>query len=150
MDGISEELFYYFPKLREDPLFRVTSPDTFAYNCIAWAMNDNTHRVWPWADDNQTVVWPDGIPHFLNLRNLIRAFNRMGYRRCKSEALEYGKEKVAIFSNKECNEFTHATRQLPDGSWTSKIGDMNDIRHSLHALEGDIYGNVAVIMQRKK
>lgn len=148
MDGISEELFYYFPKLREDPLFRVTSPDTFTYNCIAWAMGDDTHRVWPWAEDHQIVVWPEGIPHSLNIRNLIRAFNRMGYRRCTSEALTSGKQKVAIFANKECNEFTHAARQLPDGSWTSKIGDMNDIRHSLHALEGDIYGNVAVIMQK--
>lgn len=43
---------------------------------------------------------------------------------------------------------THAARQLHSGAWTSKLGNAEDIEHELHALEGEIYGTVVVIMNR--
>ena len=43
---------------------------------------------------------------------------------------------------------THASLQLADGKWTSKLGFLNDISHSLHALEGELYGSVVCIMKR--
>jgi hypothetical protein len=42
----------------------------------------------------------------------------------------------------------HAARQLPSGRWTSKIGVLEDIEHSLRDLEGDEYGTATVLMKR--
>ncbi|MCI0637958.1 MAG: hypothetical protein L0Y72_23715 [Gemmataceae bacterium] len=39
---------------------------------------------------------------------------------------------------------THAARQLPTGRWSSKLGPSEDIEHDLHALEGEIYGTIAL------
>jgi hypothetical protein len=43
---------------------------------------------------------------------------------------------------------THAARLLPSGLWTSKLGEWEDIEHDLHALEGDVYGTVALLLKR--
>jgi hypothetical protein len=43
---------------------------------------------------------------------------------------------------------THAARQLTSGAWTSKLGNAADIEHELRALEGEIYGVVALILKR--
>ncbi len=65
-------------------------------------------------------------------------------------------EKIAIYVDTD-GVPTHAARQLPDGSWTSKLGDWEDIQHqTLEALETGNdkahqelgYGKVAKIMRR--
>jgi hypothetical protein len=43
---------------------------------------------------------------------------------------------------------THAARLLPSGLWTSKLGEWEDIEHDLLALEGDVYGTVALLLKR--
>ena len=43
---------------------------------------------------------------------------------------------------------THATRQLPNGKWTSKLGDWEDISHELEGIEGEKYGNIYQILKR--
>jgi hypothetical protein len=43
---------------------------------------------------------------------------------------------------------THAARQLRSGAWTSKLGISEDVEHELRALEGEIYGVVALILTR--
>lgn len=46
---------------------------------------------------------------------------------------------------------THAARQLPDGTWTSKLGKDVDISHdSLDGLSGDRYGTPALILRRRE
>jgi hypothetical protein len=51
-----------FPGLQTSP-FRVTSPATRDYNCIAWAAGDTTRWWWPDPDpDNDAVYWPSNIP----------------------------------------------------------------------------------------
>jgi len=47
-------------------------------------------------------------------------------------------------------ELTHAARQLDDGTWTSKLGSLEDITHELQALEGADYGHVVLFMKREK
>lgn len=43
----------------------------------------------------------------------------------------------------------HAARQLPNGRWTSKLGDHVDIEHAaLDAVGGDFYGEPAVFMRK--
>ncbi|MEK0192863.1 DUF7689 domain-containing protein [Microcoleus anatoxicus] len=44
----------------------------------------------------------------------------------------------------------HASRQLPNGKWTSKLGQYEDIEHNyLEGLEGSIYGEVSCVMKRR-
>jgi hypothetical protein len=57
-------------------------------------------------------------------------------------------EKIAI--DTDGAKPTHAARQLADGTWTSKLGQAEDICHqTLDALAGGLYGNVAQIMSRQ-
>ena len=43
---------------------------------------------------------------------------------------------------------THASRQLSNGRWTSKLGPSERIEHDFDALEGAAYGQIAQIMRR--
>jgi hypothetical protein len=46
-------------------------------------------------------------------------------------------------------ECTHASRQLPDGKWTSKLGSSFDICHSTpYTIQGRLYGMVSCILCR--
>ena len=142
-----EQIISWFPKLQNDPLFRLTSPADYDYNCIAWAMGINDKWCWPWTTYGNPVFWPSESTEDLSSEAFVKLFETMGYEICQNEDVEENYMKVALFVD-DTNSVSHAARQLPDGSWTSKLGPYQDIRHSLHALEGDIYGNVAVIMQK--
>ena len=64
--------------------------------------------------------------------------------------LEPGYEKVCIYTSDDGSP-EHVARQLSSGTWTSKIGKLEDIEHSTPAaLEGKEYGKAKVIMQRKR
>ena len=79
-------------------------------------------------------------------------FEQLGYQECATDELEPGFEKVALFVNVD-NLPTHAARQLPNGSWTSKLGRWQDIEHqSLNNLAGSppMYGNVAILLCRSR
>jgi hypothetical protein len=44
---------------------------------------------------------------------------------------------------------TYVARQLPDGRWTSKLGQLEDVTHATtDALEGSDYGEVVQFMKR--
>jgi hypothetical protein len=75
------------------------------------------------------------------------AFATLGHEICSGEELEPGFEKIALFANNE-GVPKHAARQLSNGKWTSKLGRLEDIEHSLHDLEGTLYGSVVLIMKR--
>lgn len=42
----------------------------------------------------------------------------------------------------------HAARLQPNGKWTSKLGELQDIEHRLRDLEGEVYGSVVLVMKR--
>lgn len=45
--------------------------------------------------------------------------------------------------------YTHAAKQLADGRWGSKIGQLEDIVHTtVEALSGSDYGEVVQFMKR--
>lgn len=83
----------------------------------------------------------------------MQAYETLGFRLCFGDALENGVEKVAIFG-KERNGViipTHAALQLESGAWTSKLGDFEDIEHSiLDAVNGPVYGRPVVYMKRPR
>lgn len=45
-------------------------------------------------------------------------------------------------------DHTRRARQLPSGLWTSKLGEMEDIEHTLRGLKGDIYGAATGFLKR--
>jgi hypothetical protein len=137
-----------FPALRGTEC-RVTSPRDTKYNCIAWAAGDTTQWWWPVVPDPlRRFYWPAGVPREETLEAFRQAFATLGYEVCNDDRLEEGYEKVAIFALMGVPR--HAARQLPDGRWTSKLGEMEDIEHDLHDLTGMVYGSVALVMKRPR
>jgi len=133
-----------FPKLKAGG-YKITSPPDIGYNCIAWAIGDNS-RFW-WPDQQKQLYWPNNIPRRETLVIFVQLFRNFGYKPCKISKLKKGFEKIAIFV-KANNKPAHAARQLPSGKWTSKLGSEEDIAHKLKDLTGYHYGTVAIIMER--
>jgi|ERR1051326_100182 hypothetical protein len=136
----------FFPNLSPDN-HRLTSNSTNDYNCIAWAVGVSDKWWDPYPD--ASYFWPDGIPMDSSLETVCKVFETEGYVITDVEAVETGFEKIAVYGDKD--GFTHAARQLPNGKWTSKLGDWEDIEHdTLAALEGDFYGQAVKLMKRAK
>lgn len=130
-----------FPNLHQGQ-YVVTSPRTPFYNCLAWAAGESTRWWEPGA------YWPSLDVSGSILDAVVRVFSARGFAQCQSEAAEPGFEKIAIYVAN--GEFTHIARQLSDGSWTSKLGNLEDISHqSLQALTGSDYGVVHSVWRRQ-
>jgi hypothetical protein len=130
-----------FPGLRNVE-WAITSPATPAYNCIAWAAGDQGRWWWP----DQAGYWPVE-PREATVAAFLEMLESLGFSLCIDDTLEQGSAKVALFAKGDAP--THAARQLASGLWTSKLGQSVDITHPLVALEGDLYGSVAAIVQRR-
>ena len=126
--------------------YRVTSPRDKRYNCIAWAAGDTRNWWWP-VPEAKEVFWDSGVAPLETLPAFRDAFARLGYVVCEGDELEAGFEKIALFANNQGIPL-HAARQLPSGRWTSKLGELEDIEHTLRDLEGEEYGSVALVMKR--
>lgn len=137
------------PSLMNDSRFKITSPSTRDYNCIAWALERNDVWVWPPLGMEQEAdeYWPESAPDDENIESFIKAMHKEGFATCKNIDYELGYTKIALYAkNGLC---THACRQLSQDIWTSKMGPLNDIQHSNpQSLEGDFYGEVYCYMKR--
>jgi hypothetical protein len=127
------------PDLPNLQSYVVTSNATEAYNCIAWACGDNTKWWWP---DNR-AFWPDGIRCDETIEAFDDLFASGGAYAAHDESLEPAIIKIGLFALG--NIPTHAARQLPNGSWTSKLGKHIDVSHSLRDVEGPKYGTLVRI-----
>jgi hypothetical protein len=102
-----------------------------AYNCIAWAASDTQRGFW-WPHED--AYWPFWSSRELSISSFVKAFHGLGYRICDNSRLEFGFEKVALYTINKVPK--HMARQLRDGTWTSKCGGDEDITHyTLDALE---------------
>lgn len=126
--------------------YAVTSPATSAYNCIAWAAGE-TDRWW-WPDPMGVSYWPAGVAREESLSAFLAAYATLGYSPTSDAAFEPNVGKVAIYARSGLP--THAARQLPNGRWTSKLGQAEDVEHELPALVGSLYGEVAAILARRE
>jgi hypothetical protein len=133
-----------FPSLRRIG-FTFSSPKDEKYNCIAWAARDTGNWWWPLPETDG--FWPEGIQREETLEAFINAFRTQGFEPCLSSDLEPGFEKIAIYTD-DTGTPTHTARQLPNGKWTSKLGVHEDIDHTLDALIGPLYGQVAQCLKR--
>lgn len=82
-----------------------------------------------------------------SLEAFEQAYAELGYEVCENGVFENNFEKVALYADKFGSP-THAARQLLNGRWTSKCGQLEDIEHELNALTGQSYGNVSRYMKR--
>jgi phenylalanyl-tRNA synthetase alpha subunit len=125
--------------------YQVTSQDTIDYNCVAWAAEDQER--WWWPKPNNQDYWPLNVPREETIDAFMMAFQSLGYEVCQNCDWETVYQKIAIYTLND--KPTHVARQLSDGTWTSKLGQYEDIQHHcLEGLEGKQYGKVTVIMKR--
>ena len=144
MQKFIQQLFH---RLREGE-FEITSPEDQRYNCVAWAADDV--RRWWWPTESPFAFWPSAVRREESISSFIEAFAILGYELADSGGHETGFEKVAIFASAD-RVPTHMARQLPDGSWTSKLGRLEDIAHvDVNGVGGADYGEVAAFLRRSK
>lgn len=133
-----------FPGLSSAGWIKTSEADK-CYNCIAWAAGIDDD--WWWPDGFGVYYWPHDVERTLTVHTFVKAFRALGYRECVSADVEPGFEKVALFA--VGIEPRHMARQLPDGTWSSKLGPNIDIAaNTLKALEGSEYGRVVQVMRR--
>jgi hypothetical protein len=145
MDSAGERIERAFPGLH-GKTWQFTSPAASRYNCIAWAAGDTTRWWWP-CDPAEDYYWPAGVERTETLAAFMAAYSSLGYAPCSTQELEPGYEKVAIFAAPD-GTLTHASRQLSNGRWTSKLGNWEDIEHDLQDIGGAIYGSVVQLLRR--
>jgi hypothetical protein len=93
--------------------------------------------------------WPDGVRRSYELSAFVDADRTIKYEVCADGSLEPSIEKIVIYTN-QYGGVEHVARQLPDGKWTSKIGDHEDIVHNTPASLGGStdYGEPRCFMSR--
>jgi hypothetical protein len=136
-----------FPALKRGA-YRVTSPVDRSYNCIAYAAGDMDRWWWPLPVDIKEIYWPTDVTRAETIAAFREAFASLGFVESLSADPQAGYEKIALFANDQAFPL-HAARQQPNGRWTSKLGELEDIDHALHDLEGPAYGKVVLIMHRE-
>jgi hypothetical protein len=131
-----------FPKLGKR--FEVLAPATMTYNCISWSLGQNSSWLWPRSPGEPVALADfDGLYALYGFKRVTG----LDFTRQK------GIEKVVLFAYSKDGkvEITHACRQLPDGSWSSKLGSLPLIRHLRpDDLAGPTYGSPWVIYVRAK
>jgi len=143
MQTVRSEIQGEFQALADS--FTVTSWDVEHYNCIAWAAQDQGQ--WWWPDPDFESFWPQGIPRDDSIDSFKAAFAVLGYERCDSIDLEPGYEKVAIFAIE--TKVKHMARQLPSGTWTSKLGPWWDVGHAgVDEITAPHYGERKCVLKR--
>jgi hypothetical protein len=140
---VEPDLEDLFPGLRGQP-YQIKSARDRRYNCIAFAAGDT--RTWWWPDVAGEDTWPPGVARVETVEAFRDAFATLGYIVCDHEQVEAGFEKIALFALVGVPK--HAARQLPGGSWVSKLGPRENIEHTLHDLTGMVYGSVILVMRR--
>jgi hypothetical protein len=106
-----------------------------SYNCIAWSIGITKRWVWP----GKAVA------------DFDRLYAAHGYQRVSGLdfRVQRGVHKIVLYGHVKNNgviECTHAARQEPNGTWTSKLGELALIRHlSPNDLNGPSYGRPVAI-----
>jgi hypothetical protein len=93
--------------------------------------------------------WPDSAPREYTIPAFLSAYGCLNYETCDNGDLEDGMEKIAIYASQ--GQPAHMARQLENGHWTTKFGNLEDVEHiDLECLSGPGYGDVQVYMKRAR
>ncbi len=136
----------HFPNLKSAK-YAVTSPCDPSYNCVAFAFGD-TSRWWQ-RDHVKPNYWPEGIEEDDTLHSWIKVAATCGFRDTSNSNPDPEQDKIAIYVKGE--EPQHICFRSGNGPWMSKLGEDVDVVHeTLHALEGNVYGNVRICLSRQR
>jgi hypothetical protein len=97
--------------------------------------------------------WPANAPRVVTTEAFLRAYGTLGFTLCFDAALEPGIEKLALYGKGHAGAEvpTHASLQLENGEWTSKVGVFEDITHATPQLvNGPCYGAVVCYLARPR
>lgn len=145
----AEKIEFYFPLLKGGVGYRDTSEETIVYNCLSWALGIAWIRYDP-QPKCAGYYWFPGVPRKWDEPTIRFLFEKHGYALDNNYDLEEGYEKVVFYSDAN-GVPKHFARQLPNGKWTSKLGDLNDIEHdTLQSLAIPRYGNPGIVLKRKR
>lgn len=125
--------------------YRITSATNSGYNCIAFAAGSTAE----WWSHFPGYKWP--APRSPLIGSLISVFQSLGFEERPSTdlSLDPDFEKVALYA--KGGLWKHASRQLPDGKWTSKLGPDEDIEHDTpECFCGDFYGTIHCVMRKAR
>jgi hypothetical protein len=123
------------------------SQRTWRYNCYAYAIHITCAFFDPYKGIN--TYWIEGVPENNSKETMVLFFSKFGFKECINGELEAGKQKIALYLDKDGN-VSHAARQEPSGIWASKLGPQHDIVHeNLECLES-VYGVVWKYMYKRK
>ena len=139
-----------FPHLNNRP-HSVTSDADAKYNCIAWAVPSIVN----WWSPITGYYWPPGVDRGRTVDHYVAAYATAGYAPCGQDgSLEDGWEKIALYGKVSVTGHVvieHASRQLCDGHWTSKMGKSEDICHTgVDDVCGPLYGQVVLYLKRPR
>lgn len=124
----------------------VSSPQDPLYNCVAWSVENTVRYIWP--DKEEQYAWPVGIPRDDSRAAFVSFYEMLQYSICSDALHQQGVEKIAIYE--KGGAVVHVARQLPNGRWASKLGDLVDIEHlDVNAVAGGIYGAATTFMARR-
>lgn len=143
----------WMPHLTTVP-FDVKSPTDRGYNCVAWAVGDDT-KIWsPAVGVGGKLLggyfWPEPAPKLPTVNATEMVFELEGFVRTDigDTAPEPGVEKIAIFGYDEMGLVTHAARQTASDRWSSKMGDCGDVEHELRDIQGGVLGELQSVMRK--
>jgi hypothetical protein len=154
IEQIKKLLVSAFPNLKNDANFNITSKETSAYNCIAWAYGYDDRWMWPKTGKDQFLdgicYWPSDEIQEPTIENFVKAFRLKGYECCDNGDFEKDYQKIALYAKPDnWGICTHASRQKRNGCWTSKLGPYCDIQHGTpYSIENNDYGKVRCFMKR--
>lgn len=136
------DLVAIFPNLARG--FSRTSLPTIDYNCLGWALGDD--KNWWEPDKDGWLHWPATLKRTYDIASYISACRLHNYQQCADGAAEVGFDKICMYTLG--GKFTHIAKQLPNGRWSSKLGELDDIAHDLNAFDGTHYGNPTYFFKR--
>lgn len=124
---------------KDDCDFVITSPSTWVYNCIAFAMG--SQDIWVASSHPKHgfyAWWPPTVNRDSKPQSLIDAFKYLGFEICDDINMEDGFDKVVLYRKLRENgdyTWTHAARVLSCNRLHSKLGACHDVHHRA----GDIF-----------
>ncbi len=132
--------------LKNDRNFRLVSPFSFQYNCIAFAMGmkdrwvDHEDIPWHW--------WPP-VERGSSVKHLENAFRYFGFEYCgMDDEIDERYDKIVLYQL--LDDWTHAARVIENGIYHSKFGESYDGYHSSGDVLAAQYGRVCLVMRRLK
>src|SRR4051812_42310617 len=93
MPPLHEALRAALPRLTADN-YRISSPATWEYNCVAWAVGVTDTWWWPLPGR----YWPSGVPREETVEAFLAGFASLGYFPITAEGPDPDVERVALYA----------------------------------------------------